>query len=176
MIDELQASRTATFFVLSHPPSEADVDAMFETLRASQQNAQPDLFRHIRVVEGDARWSAVAFNYERVPAFLPDQNEVREVVCGFLLIVEYDGHAAIFRSRLDVTSLFRTNHLTKLSPERVNMAIARPDAIFEKLRLKHMTLSRQALRTKTLESDDLSNAVGAASSSRFVAQGYAARS
>lgn len=176
MIDALQASRTATFFVLSHAPTGADVETMFDALRAAQQNAQPDLFRHIRVAEGDAHWSAIAFNYERRPAFLPEQDAIWEVVCGFLLIVEHDGHVAVFRSRLDLTSLFRTNHLTKLSPERVNMAIARPDAIFEKVRLKHMTLSRQALRTKTLASNDLSNAVGATSSSRYIAQGYALRS
>jgi hypothetical protein len=176
MIDALQASRTATFFVLSHAPTGADVETMFDALRAAQQNAQPDLFRHVRVAEGDAHWSAIAFNYERRPAFLPEQDAIWEVVCGFLLIVEHDGHVAVFRSRLDLTSLFRTNHLTKLSPERVNMAIARPDAVFEKVRLKHMTLSRQALRAKTLESSDLSNAVGAASSSRYIAQGYALRS
>lgn len=149
---------------------------MFDALRASQRNAQPDLFRCIRAAEGNAIWSAIAFNYERRPAFLPEQNAIWEVVCGFLLFVEYDGHAAVFRSRLDLTSTFKLNHVTKLSAERVNMAIARPDAIFEKVRLKHMTLSRQALRTKTLESNDLSNAVGPASSSRYIAQGYALRS
>ena len=176
MIDALQTSRTGTFSVLSQPPTDAEVDEMFEALRAAQQNAQPDLFRHVRLVEGEARWSAIAFNYERRPAFLPDQNAIWEVVCGFMLFVECNGYAVVFRSRLDLTSAFRLNHLTKLSPERVNMAIARPDAVFEKVRLKHMTLSRQALRTKTLESNDLSNAVGPASSTRYVAQGYALRS
>lgn len=72
MIDALQASRTATFFVLSQAPTGADVETMFDALRAAQQNAQPDLFRHIRVAEGDAHWSAIAFNYERRPAFLPE--------------------------------------------------------------------------------------------------------
>lgn len=176
MIDALQTSRTGTFFVLAQTPSDDAVNQMFDALRASQRNAQPDHFRHVRLEEGGARWSAIAFNYERRPTFLPDQNAVWEVVCGFVLVVEYDGHAAVFRSRLDLTSVFRLTHLAKLSPERVNMAIARPDAIFEKVRLRHMTLSRQALRTKTLESHDLSNAVGPASSSRYIAQGYALRS
>jgi len=176
MIDLLQTSRTGTFFVLTEVPTAADIEGMFEGLRALQLNAQPDLFRHIRVVEGDARWSAIAFKYERQPAFFPEQNAILEVVCGFLMFVEYDGHAALFRSRLDLTSIFKLNHLGKLSPERVNAAIARPDAIFEKVRLRHMTLSPQALRTKTLESADLSNAIGPASSSRYIAQGYALRS
>jgi len=176
MIDALQTSRTATFFGLSLAPSDADVGSMFDALRASQRNPQSDLFRHVRVAEGDARWSAIAFNYERRPAFLPEQDVVWEVVSGFLLFLEYGGHAAVFRSRLDLTALFRANHLARVSPEQVNRAIARPDAIFEKVRLRHMTLSRQALRAKTLESSDLSNAVGPASASRFIAQGYALRS
>lgn len=149
---------------------------MFDAVHASQRNAQDDLFRHVRVTNGDVRWSAIAFTYERRPAFFPDQNAIWDVVCGFLLLVEYDGHAAVFRSRLDLTAPFKLAHLAKVPPDRVNVAIARPEAIFEKVRLKHMTLSRQALRTKTLESRDLSNAVGPASSSRYVAQGYALRS
>lgn len=176
MIDILQTSRTATFFVLAEEPTDAAVDGMFDALRAAQRNAQPDLFRHVRVEEGLARWSAIAFNYERKPAFFPDQDAVWEVVCGYLVLVEYGGHAALFRSRLDLTSGFKLSHLGKVASERVNAAIARPDAIFEKIRLRHMTLSPRALRTKTLESDDLSNAIGPASSSRYIAQGYALRS
>lgn len=149
---------------------------MFDDLHAGQSNAQPVLFRHLRELRGTSRWSAIAFQYDQPVAFLPAATAVRESVCGFLLIVEHAGYAAVFRSRLDLPVSFRTRHFSRVAPQRVNQAIALPDAIFEKVRLRHMTVSQQALQSKTLESNDLSNAVGPAASSRYVPQAYALRS
>jgi hypothetical protein len=175
MIETLRISEAGIFRQLSSPLTEAIVEELFEKLRATTPNTRTDIFRHVRVREGDALWSAISFQYDQVPTFLPDQNEVREVVCGFLMLVEYANYAVIFKSRLDLPSAFHLNHLEKIPDQIFNTGVAKPGAVFEKVRLRQMTLANQALRTKSLEADDLSNTIAPAASSRFVAQGYSLR-
>ncbi len=54
-------------------------------------------------------------------------------------------------------------------------AIAQKAAVFEKLRLRNMSTSRLALRSKTLEANDLENALAVSSASRFIPQAYTVR-
>lgn len=175
MIEHLQAGKTANFFALSEPLADGDIEALFEQLRASQPTAQANLFRHRREHSGASTWSAMSFLYEQPPSFLPDQARVRELVCGFLMLVEHRGHVAVFKSRLDLPAPFRRRHLRRVAVSRIDLAVARHDAIFEKIRLRNMSVSKLAMRTKTLEADDLRNAVGPAASSRYVPQAYTVR-
>src|SRR5689334_11907843 len=117
MIDALRAAKSGTFFALTTPLSTQIVGRMFDDLRRAQSKPDNDLFRHVRVVEGQARWSAIAFRYEQPPAFLPNQNQVREVVCGFMMLVEYGDHVAVFKSRLEIPAPFRLNHFGRVAPE-----------------------------------------------------------
>lgn len=176
MIDALRISEAGVFREISAPITQAAIEDLFGKLRGGVPDPRPDIFRHVKVSEGDAHWSAIAFLYDQIPAFLPNQNEVREVVCGFFMIVEYAGYAVIFKSRLGLPSIFQLNHLAKIPAERFNTGVAKPGSTFEKVRMRQMTLAREALRNKTLEADDLSNTVGPSASSRFVAQGYSLRS
>ncbi|CAD5271521.1 conserved hypothetical protein [Bosea sp. 62] len=175
MIEHLQAGKTANFFALSEPLTDGDIEALFDQLRAGQPTAQANLFRHRREVSGASIWSAISFLYEQSPSFLPEQAHVRELACGFLMVVEHRGHVAVFKSRLDLPPQFKRLHLRRVPVSRVDLAVARHDAIFEKIRLRNMSVSKLAMRTKTLEADDLRNTVGPAASSRYVPQAYTVR-
>ncbi|MER8976071.1 hypothetical protein [Mesorhizobium sp. M0800] len=83
---------------------------------------------------------------------------------------------AIFKSRLEVPAAFAARYLRRVPPARVDVAVARQDAVFEKIRLRNMSLSKYAMRNKTFEADDLRNVVGPAASRRYVPQGYTVRS
>jgi hypothetical protein len=78
----------------------------------------------------------------------------------------------VFKAGLDVTSAFRRDFLEPLGRSRVECAIARHDAVFEKLSLRNMTTSPFALRSKVLEARDLQNAIASSSATRFIPQGY----
>ncbi|WP_377810609.1 hypothetical protein ABNQ38_33580 [Azospirillum sp. A29] len=54
-------------------------------------------------------------------------------------------------------------------------AIAKADAKFESMRMRSMSISKQAVRMKTLEADDLENAMPMGSASRYVGQRYRVR-
>lgn len=96
-------------------------------------------------------------------------------VTGYLLIVEYRGHIAIFKSQIDVTPDFAKRYLERVSPQEVDRGLTSKDSIFDRVRLRNMSLSRFALRSKTLEGDNLQNNVGMASSARFAPLGYSFR-
>lgn len=178
MITELRVAKAATFHQANRLLSNAAVLELFRSIRSAHPSAANNLFEHRRVAvgPGPSRWSAISFLYDRPPSFFAEGAGVNERICGFLLLVEYRGHVAIFKSHLDVPVAFATRYLGRVSPERIDVAVARQDAIFEKIRLRNMSLSKHAMRNKTFEADDLRNVVGPAASRRYVPQGYSVRS
>ncbi len=174
MIGHLRVGKTANFFRLARPISNAAIDEMFRKVRASRPSASQNLFQHRRVATGDVRWSALSFLYERPVAFLDAASPVRERVCGFLMFVEHRGHVAVLRSHLELPAGFVTRNLRRVAADKVDAAVARHDAIFEQIRLRNLSVARQAMRSKTFEAYDLSTVVGPAVS-RYAPRGYRVR-
>jgi hypothetical protein len=175
MIEHLRVTKSANFYRLARGMTNAAVDDMFRKVRASHPSASQNLFQHRRIQRRGARWSAISFLYDRPVAFFRTVSPVRERVCGFLMLVEHRGHAAVLRSHLEMPAGFVTRHLGRVPVDRVDAAVARHDAIFEQIRLRNTSLSRQAMRSKTFEAYDLSEVVGPAAASRYAPRGYRVR-
>jgi hypothetical protein len=176
MINELRVGKTANFYNLNRALSNAAVDDLFRQIRAGQPSASQNLMHHRRVRAGQAHWSAISFLYDRSPSFVTEAAGIRERICGFVLLVEYRDHVAIFKSKLDLPLGFSTRYLGRVSAERVDLAVARRDAVFEKIRLRNMSISKHVMRSKTFEADDLRNVVGPAGANRYAPQAYSVRS
>lgn len=176
MINNLRVAKTANFHSLRRSLSNAAVDELFRQVRAAQPSASQNLFHHRRERIGDAVWSAISFLYDRSPAFMLEEAAVHERVCGFLLLVEHREHVAVFKSKLDVPAGFVTRYLGRVTTERIDVAIARQDAVFQKIWLRNMSVSKHAMRNKMFEADDLRDVVGPAGANRYVPQAYAVRS
>jgi len=176
MIEWLRTAKSAYFRAKRKRVPKKAVADLFREIRLQSDSPSNNIFYHVKQSHGDALWSALAFCYERQPAFLhPSDLEIKERICGFLLLVEYREHIAIFKSNLDIPSEFKTEYLKHIADGRVEIAVARAGATFEQIRLRNMATSKYALRTKTLEANDLQNAVGPASASRYVPRGYHVR-
>ena len=134
-----------------------------------------NLFSVNRTVLGRSTYSAICFSFERFPAFLDDAAGAVERVFGFLIIVEKGDLIGLLKAGLDLPAAFKADYLDNIGSERIEHAIARHDAVFEKLRLRNMSTSKLALRSKALEARDLENTVAPSSASRFVPQGYTVR-
>ncbi len=163
MIDWLRTAKSAHFQAKAKRlPKKAVVD-LFRTIRQNSEAPSNNIFLHVKEPLGHASWSALAFLYERDPAFLdsPD-GDVKERVCGFLLLVEHRDYVALFKSNLDVPSEFKTEYFQRIGIDRMEAAIARADATFEQIRLRNMATSKHAFRNKTLEANDLQSVVGPA--------------
>src|SRR5579875_3087544 len=172
MIEYLKIGRTANFYKRKKALSDHAIIQLFTTVRRNTTDPSRNLFRKVRVVSGEARYSVVCFDFARQPPFLKAEANVWERIYGFLLIVEKEDLIAILKSGLDLPSEFKSSYLEKLPGHQIELAIALEDAVFGKLRLRNMSTSRFALRSKTLEANNLENTVPVLSASRFVPQAY----
>lgn len=175
MIKHLRSPLGAYFYARTKRITKKVVHALFDEIIADANNAGRPLFRVERATQGGARYSALCLPYDRPVPFLALASGKVDRVHGFILIIEKAGGVAIMRSGIDITAAFRKDHLKPIGRGTVERAIARQDAVFEKLSLRNMTISKLALRSKTLEARDLENAVAASSASRFVPQNYRVR-
>lgn len=167
MIDGLSVATSANFYLLRKKLSDKAVEDLFVSLRASHGVTANNDFKHTRKLLDGMRWSALCFRYESTPSFLEDTSAIRENLCGFLLLIEYQGHVAVLSSRLSLPSSFKTKHLSAVATARVEGAIAGADAIFQRMTMRNMSISPFAMRSKTLEAQNLVNVVGPAGSRRY---------
>jgi hypothetical protein len=175
MIEQLRTPLSAYFFRRKAPITQRAVRALFVDLLRDAHNPSRPVFRVERQVLGDSRFSAIAFAYDRPTQFLEGTPQRMDRIHGFLLLVEKGATVALFKVGLDLTARFKKDHLDPIGRGRVERAIARHDAVFERLSLRNMTTSRFALRSKTLEARDLENAIAVSSAGRFIPQGYRVR-
>jgi hypothetical protein len=176
MIDWLRTAKSANFYEKAKRLPKKAIADLFRTIRQGAESPSRNVFRHVKEPLDHAYWSALAFPYERDPAFLDaPEGEIRERVCGFILLVEYREHIAVFKANLDVPSAFKTEYFGRIADSRVESAIAQADSTFEQIRLRSMAVSKYALRIKTLEANDLQNVVGPAGASRYVPRAYRVR-
>ncbi|WP_236736249.1 hypothetical protein [Agrobacterium tumefaciens] len=172
MITDLSVVTTASFYAQKKRMGNDAIDELFSKLRSAHNVTARNIFKHKRQVISKSRWSAICFKYESSPAFLKATTTVKEELCGYLFLVDYAGYVAIFSSRLSLPSSFKSEYLTGVDASRVEAAIATQDAVFQKMRLRNMSLSQFAMRSKTLEAADLANVVGPSGSRRYAPQGY----
>ncbi len=176
MIDWLRTAKSAYFCKKRKRLPKKAIIELFRSIRQNAEAPSNNIFRHVKVPLAHGSWSAIAFFYERDPAFLdlPD-GHTKERVCGFLMLAEHRDHVALFKSNFDVPSEFKTEYFQRVSDDRLEAAIARTDSTFEQIRLRSMATSKHALRSKTLEANDLQSVVGPSGASRFVPRGYRVR-
>ena len=175
MIEHLNVARSAYFFQRKKRLSGVVIDKLFRALRSNTITPSQNLFCTDRVAYDGTLYSAICFSFARSPAFLDNEARAIERVFGFLMVIEKGDLVAIVKAGLDLPSSFKSEYLDRIHDERVERAIARNDAVFEKLRLKNMSTSKLALHSKTLEARDLENTVSMSSASRFVPQAYRVR-
>lgn len=175
MIDNLKVGKTANFYEIGRRLSGASIADLFRLIRSTTQGPSQNLFKYERERSHGATWSALSFFHEKAPAFLRPPPTQAERVCGFILLVEHRNHIAVFKSGLDIPLTFKSRHFSRIPIERVEAATAQTDAVFEKIKLRNMSPSKLVLRSKTLESSNLSNAVGQAGAKRYAPQSYATR-
>src|SRR5208337_3287822 len=145
MIDWLRATKSANFYRKTKRLSKKAVVDLFRTIRQNSEAPSRIICHHVKEPFNHTSWSTVAFLYERSPAFLdaPD-GEVKEIICGFVFLVEYRDFVALFKSNLDVPPAFKTEYLGRIPDSQIDAAIARIDATFEQIRLRNMAASKYA--------------------------------
>ncbi|RYG92622.1 hypothetical protein EU803_00515 [Loktanella sp. IMCC34160] len=172
MIDDLSVATSANFHTIRRKLSSKAIDDLFVKLRASHGATAQNEFKYIREQLDDVHWSAICFRYESPPSFLENTTTIRERLCGFMLLIEHQGYVAVLSSRLILPSSFKTAHLSAVTTARVEGAIAKTDAVFQRMTMRNMSISPYAMRSKTVDAPDLANVVGQAGSRRYAPRTY----
>lgn len=175
MLKHLEVSASANFFRRKKRLSDAAIRRLFVDLRRTSRNPKQNLFEHVRDELDGSVYSAICFSFEREPGFLNPAARVFDRVHGFLLLVERADYVAIVKAGLELPARFKTDHLGRVKRSNVEQAIATADAIFERVRVKSMSPSKQILRAKTLEADNLENSMPMVGAGRYVTQAYRVR-
>lgn len=177
MIDWLRATKSANFYKKRKRLPKKAIDDLFRDLRDKSGAVSRNIFHNVKDGYRNSLWSAIAFFYERDPSFLetPDNEEIKEKICGFLFLVEHRDHIVVFKSGIDLPSNFKTSYLRRVADQSIEGVIAQVDATFEQIRLRNMTTSKHALRYKTLEANNLQNVIGLAGARRYIVKGYRVR-
>jgi hypothetical protein len=176
MITWLQYSKTGNFYQRTSRLTKVAVSDCFKAIRTSTSQPSRNLIHHVCEKSHGAVWSAIAFFYDRDPAFLdlPADHD-RERICGFVLLIEYQHYVAVFKAGLKLPTTFKERHLRSVGSDRVEAATARAGATFEQVRLRNMHASRYAMRTKMLEAHDLRSVLSPSGTSRYVPAGFRTR-
>lgn len=178
MIDWSRTAKSGYFYKKRKRISKTAIEELFRDIRQNSKATTRNIFSHMKEQYGHSQWSAIAFFFERDPSFFvyPDNHDhTRELICGFLMLVEHRDYAVVFRSSLELPSSFKTEYFRRVGDQSFEAAVAPVNAIFEQIKLRNMTTSKHTLRSKTLEANNLENVIGRAGASRFIAQGYRAR-
>lgn len=175
MIEHLLIGWSAYFFASAKAFTDEAIESLFEALPDTVENVGDCLIRDVRRTQKGRTYSAICFAYDRPPSFLAEEAGLTDRVHGYMLIVEHGDLVAIHKSGLEIPTAFKGEWLRRVGSGTVERAIAKIDAKFESIRMRSMSTSKRALRTKTLEADDLENAMPMASASRYVSQRYRVR-
>lgn len=174
-IDDLLVGSAAYFFGRRAKLSNASIDSLFAKLRESASEPGQNQFRVNRAMLGETIYSAISFAYKRIPSFVRSTADIRDTVHGFLLLIEKGDYLAVIKSGLDIPSPFKTKYLRPVGRPRVESAVATTDAKFEQMAVRSISGSKQTLRSKSVEADDLENAMPLGSASRYVANRFRVR-
>jgi hypothetical protein len=176
VIDWILYTRNGAFYRRARRLSKAAISNAFTSIRSGASEPSRNVFQHVQEKRGDAFWSAICFFHHREPSFLElPVGHTRERICGFIILVEYKQHVAIFKSALELPVAFKKAHLRPVGNEKVEAATARVNATFEQVRLRNMSGSKYAMRTKTLEADDLRSVLSPSGSNRYVPSTFRTR-
>jgi hypothetical protein len=77
MIEHLKIGRAAYFYKRKKALSDNAVTKLFTALRKNANEPSRNLFREVRVQSGDARYSAICFDFARQPSFLDATAKIR---------------------------------------------------------------------------------------------------
>ncbi|EMC4193264.1 hypothetical protein VEL60_004393, partial [Cronobacter sakazakii] len=128
MIDELQASKSCYFYRQKAPITKVAITELFRDIRKAQTHPSNNFFSFIRQPHGASFWSALCFQFDKVPAFLPGTKGVIDRVTGYLLIVEHRDYVAIFKSQIDIPPDFSKRYLQRIGAQDVDRGLTSKDS------------------------------------------------
>lgn len=116
-------------------------------------------------------YSIMAFKMESQPNFLINTT-IKEIRYAYLLILEHDDYAFIFKKNVDISLNKLLNFLNPFPYEKLTGFKANQETEYEKVSLNSMTISNAVIRNRAYEGKNLKGLLPSTSASRSIASNF----
>lgn len=116
-------------------------------------------------------YSVMAFKMESQPNFLIDTN-IKEIRYAYLLIIEYNEYAFIFKKHIDNPQCRMSTYLNPFPYEKLTGFKASEETEYEKVSMNSMTISNAVVRNRAFEGKNLNGLLPPNSASRSIANNF----
>jgi hypothetical protein len=157
------------FFKLKSPPNKAFVERLFRKIK-ELTGTKKLLAKHVRTMgtfhQTRFRYSFAMFKLKHPPSFLPTSRLV-EISFGFLLIIEAHDYLGVFKKGVSGLDELLSSICTPVGRTELIHAYG-DNALYKKLSLKRMTVSRYELEGSAYEAQDLETSLPTLAVSRSI--------
>lgn len=170
MLNKLRVSRSATFYKKGRKSltNEVVTQIFREVSKDKVGNYTARIIRSPRTVENlELKVSFLTFAFEEDPSFLVASG-LREKKYAFLLILEVRDQIIVLKKSISGLESLLRKYTRKMDYEQIQYLFADEEASYEKMTTSSMSMSKAAIRRKTLEADDLKGQISAQSSRRSI--------
>ena len=119
----------------------------------------------------DIIYSAMSFKLENQPSFLTDTT-VKEIRYAYLLIIEYNDYAFIFKKQIDNPQGKMPTYLTPFKYNKLTGFKANNNTEYEKVSMNSMTVSNAVIRNRVFEGKNLNGLLPSNYASRSIASNF----
>jgi len=116
-------------------------------------------------------YSVMAFKLEDQPNFLIETS-IKEIRYAYLLIVEYNKYAFIFKKLIDNPQSKIPTYLTPFQYNKLTRFKANQNTEYEKVSMNSMTISNAVIRNRAFEGKNLNGLLPSNSASRSIASNF----
>ncbi len=116
-------------------------------------------------------YSIIAFKLESQPNFLI-HTTVKEIRYAYLLLIEYNDYAFVFKKHIDNPQAKMSNYLTPFKYNKLTSFKANYDTEYEKVSMNSMTISNAVIRNRAFEGKNLNGLLPSNSASRSIASNF----
>ena len=161
-IDDLRVLAGGNFFKIGASFSEKSIESFFKQIRKKWGIQKPVL----EEIDQDRSCKAGRFKYSFLsiklpacpPPFFPNSEDLKEIRYGFVLIIQFGDTIAVFKRGPMAFENWVGDHCVSIEAKAL-LRIFGTDAIYQKLSLRRMTISRSELRSTSYEAEDLSTTI-----------------
>ncbi|WP_319273267.1 hypothetical protein [Draconibacterium orientale] len=125
----------------------------------------------LSVDEKSVIYSVMAFRMQSQPNFLINTS-VKEIRYAYLLIIEYEEYAFIFKKHIDNPQNKMLNYLNPFPYEKLTGFKASDETEYEKVSMNSMTISNAVIRNRAFEGKNLNGLLPSTSASRSIANSF----
>lgn len=162
MLDKLLLNNNAYFYRRVKPFSRNKINQIFMAVsrdKMSNRYTLKEVLNVATVGNENFYYSICVFKYTKKPSFLIESIEgIYETKYSFLLLAEYSDYIIVFKNNVSGLKLLK-EHIEPIDYNIISRLFVEDETLFEKFYVSNMSTADNAIRNKSLESNNLKGTI-----------------